>query len=69
MVRAMTDTVYLVIPQKDRRVSVEMVKPDGRRRLIPDFRDVAEANAWIIQTRRLIEASHPHVPGAKRKAG
>ena len=46
----MVDTVYRLIPQKDRRISVEMTKPNGRRRVIPDFVDEAEANAWIIQT-------------------
>ena len=50
----MVDTVYRLIPQKDRRISVEMVKPNGRRRVIPDFVDEAEANAWIVQTQRLI---------------
>jgi hypothetical protein len=49
----MPDTVYRVIPQEDARVSVEMIRPNGARRVVPDFRDEAEADAWIIQTRRL----------------
>lgn len=65
----MADTIYRVVPQEDRRVSVETVKPNGRRRVIPDFRNEAEANAWIIQTRRLIGAAHPLPPGPKKKAG
>jgi len=65
----MVDTVYRVIPQNDRRISVEMVKPNGRRRVIPDFVDEAEANAWIIQTQRLIRSTHPYPPGPKRKDG
>jgi hypothetical protein len=65
----MVDTVYRLITQKDRRFSVEMAKPDGRRRVIPDFVDEAEANAWIIQTRRLIRSTHPYPPGPKRKDG
>lgn len=64
----MVDTVYKVIAQKDRRISVEMVKPNGQRRLIPDFKDQAEADAWIIQTKRLIRAAHPHAPGVRQVA-
>jgi hypothetical protein len=56
---SMVDTVYRLIPQKDRRISVEMAKPGGRRRVIPDFRDRAEAEAWIIQTARMIRIAHP----------
>ena len=58
---------YRLIKQKDRLVSVEMLKPTGRRQIIPDFRDEAEANAWIIQTRRLMQAARPHLPGQKRQ--
>ena|ERR1700722_13406440 len=47
--------------------SVEMTKPDGRLRIIPDFRDEAEANAWIIQTQRMIDAAHPHIFGLPRR--
>jgi hypothetical protein len=65
----MVDTVYRLIPQNDRRISVEMVKPNGRRRIIPDFVDEVEASAWIIQTQRLVRSTHPHPPGPKRKDG
>ena len=65
----MADTIYRSIPQKDRRISVEMTKPNGRRRVIPDFVDEAEANAWIIQTQRLIRSTNPYPPGPKRKDG
>jgi hypothetical protein len=34
---------FLLIGQKDGRVSVEMTKPNGRRQIIPDFRDEAKA--------------------------
>jgi hypothetical protein len=67
MMFRMVDTVYRLIPQKDRRISVEMAKPNGSRRVIPDFVDEAEANAWIIQTKRLIRVAHPYPPGPKRK--
>ena len=49
---AWLDTVYRLIPQKDRHISVEMAKPNGRRRVIQDFVDEAEASAWTIQTKR-----------------
>jgi hypothetical protein len=65
----MGGTTYRLIPQKSGRVSVEMTKQNGRRRIIPDFRDEAEANAWIIQTQRLIEATNPNLPGPKRPPG
>ena len=65
----MVDTIYQLIPQRDRRISIEMAKPDGRRRIIPDFMDEAEANAWIIQTKRLLRAAHPYPPGPKPKDG
>jgi hypothetical protein len=64
----MGGTTYRLIPQKNGQVSVEMTKPNGRRRIIPDFRDEAEADAWIIQTQRLIEAANPHLPGPPKRA-
>ena len=62
----MGKTTYGLTRQKDGRISVEMTKSNGRQRIIPDFRDEAEANAWIIQTQRLIEAANPHFPGVQR---
>jgi hypothetical protein len=64
----MADTIYRSIPQKDRRISVEMTKPNGRRRVIPDFVDEAEANAWIIQTKRLPASSRPKPIGSTVRA-
>lgn len=64
----MGETTFQVIRQKDKRISVEMAKPGGRKRIIPDFRDEAEANAWIIQMQRLIDEAHPHLPGVKKRA-
>jgi len=48
----MGKTTYGLMRQKDGQISVEMTKPGGRRCIIPDFRDEAEAKAWIIQTQR-----------------
>lgn len=64
----MGQTTYRLVRQKDGRIGVEMTKPSGRKRIIPDFRDEADANAWIIQTQRLIETAHPHLPGVKKRA-
>jgi hypothetical protein len=50
----MTETIYHVVRQKNELFTVEMTPPNGRRRLIPDFRDKAEADAWIVQTTRLL---------------
>lgn len=57
--QGMTDTSYRVIPQKEHLFSVEMVLPSGKRRLIPDFQDKAEADAWIIQTARMLHELDP----------
>jgi len=59
---------FRLIPHKDHRVSVEMVKPNGKPRLIPDFRDEADATAWIIQMQRLLQAVHPYLPGVKHRS-
>jgi hypothetical protein len=55
----MGETKFLVIQERDGRVSVEMTKPNGRPRVFPDFRDEADARAWIIQTQRLIGIEMP----------
>jgi hypothetical protein len=56
----MGKTTYGLARQKDGRISVEITKPNGRRRIIPDFRDAAEAYAWIIQMQHLTDAANPH---------
>jgi hypothetical protein len=66
MLAGMGATEFRLVPQKDHRISVEMVKPTGRRQLIPDFRDEADANAWIVQIQRLLQEAHPHLPGVKK---
>ena len=55
----MGETKFLLVRQRDGRVDVEMTKPGGRPRLIPDFRDEAEAEAWIVQTQRLLGIEMP----------
>jgi hypothetical protein len=52
-------TTYRLIAQEGQRFSVEMIRPDGKRKLIPDFRDKAEADAWIVQTERMLHELDP----------
>jgi hypothetical protein len=55
----MTEAVYHVVPQKNNLFCVEMTPPNGRLRLIPDFRDKADADAWIVQTARMLQVLYP----------
>ena len=64
----MGETKFLLIQQSDGRIGIEMTKSSGRRQLIPDFRDEAEANAWMIQIRRQFADAHPHIFGLPKKA-
>jgi hypothetical protein len=64
---AMAKATFRLIQQKDGGVSVELTKANGTRRLVPDFRDEAEAKAWIVQTDRLLATTDPNLPGAKRQ--
>ena len=63
----MSDMTFRVVRQVGQRVSVELMKSDGRCQLVPDFRDEAEAKAWIIQMQRTIRTIHPQLPGMKKK--
>jgi hypothetical protein len=63
----MVDTSYRVVPRAKHRFDVEMAKPDGRRKLIEGFASEHEANAWIVQTQRMIRAASPWTPLAPRK--
>jgi hypothetical protein len=55
----MTETIYQVVPQKNSLFAVEMTPPNGRLRMIPDFRDKADADAWILQTMRMLHGLDP----------
>ena len=55
----MTEAVHHVVPQKSNLFRGEMTPPNGRLRLIPDFRDKADADAWIVQTARLLHGLDP----------
>src|SRR5579863_1867462 len=55
----MAEALFLVIPQKGRLFAVAMTPNGGRMRLIRDFRSKGEADAWILQTKRLLGSCDP----------
>ena len=59
MLGAMAQPTFQVIPQKGHLFAVEMVPISGKRRLIPGFRDKTEADAWIVQTERMLHELDP----------
>lgn len=65
----MTDISYRVVPGGKGGFDVEMERPDGRKRTVPGFLSEHEAEAWIVQAKRLIRDSSPWTPLAPRKSG
>jgi hypothetical protein len=65
----MISMTYRVIPQKGNLFSVEMTGLKGKCSLIPDFRDKSEADAWIVQTARMLHALDPRDRVVARTAG
>jgi hypothetical protein len=63
----MVETSYRVVPRAKHRFDVEMANPNGRRKMIEGFGSEHEANAWIIQTQRMLRAAGPWTPLAPRK--
>jgi hypothetical protein len=63
----MTDISYRVVPRGKGGFDVEMERPDGRTRTVPGFLSEHEADAWIVQAKRLIRDSSPWTPLAPRK--
>jgi hypothetical protein len=60
---------YRVIPQKGNLFSVEMNNLKGKCSLIPGFRDKLEADAWIVQTKRMLHELDPMDRVLARKSG
>ena len=60
---------YRVIPQKGQLFSVEMTGFTGKCTLIPGFRDESEADAWIVQTKRMLHEPDPTDGVVARKTG
>jgi hypothetical protein len=63
----MADNSYRVVPKGKNGFDVEMEKPGGRKTTVPGFRSEHEANAWIVQTKRMIRDAGPWTPLAPRK--
>jgi len=63
----MTDISYRVVPRGKSGFDVEMDKPDGRKQTVPGFRSEHEAEAWIVQAKRMIRDASPWTPLAPRK--
>ena len=65
----MPDNIYRVVPQKGRLFAVEITRPTGKRRLIPDFANEKEAEAWIVQIRRTRHLINPTIATPPRRSG
>jgi hypothetical protein len=65
----MISMAYRVIPQKGHLFSVEMTNLTGKCGLIPGFRDISEANAWIVQTKRMLHQLDPRDRVTARTTG
>ena len=65
----MISMAYRVIPQKRYLFSVEMNNLKGKCSLIPGFRDESEADAWIVQTKRMLHHLDPRDRVVARKSG
>lgn len=63
----MADNSYRVVPRGKNGFDVEMEKPGGRKTTVPGFRSEHEANAWIVQTKRMIRDAGPWTPLAPRR--
>ena len=55
----MQSMAYRVIPEKGSLFSVEMTNTKGGCSIIPGFRDKWEADAWIVQTKRMLHELDP----------
>ena len=63
----MTEIVYRVVPRGKAGFDVEMERPGGRKRTVPGFHSEHEAEAWIVQAKRLIRDASPLAPPLPRK--
>jgi hypothetical protein len=63
----MTDISYRLVPRGKSGFDVEMDMSDGRKRTVPGFRSEHEADAWIVQAKRMIRDAGPWTPLAPRK--
>ena len=63
----MADNSYNVVPRGKSGFDVQMARPDGRQKTVTGFASEHEANAWIIQAKRMIRDAGPWTPLAPRK--
>jgi hypothetical protein len=63
----MAETSYRVVPRGRNGFDVEMEKPNRPKKTVPGFRSEHEANAWIVQAKRLIRDAAPWTPLAPRR--
>ena len=63
----MTEISYRVVSRGKNGFDVEMDKPDGRKQTVPGFHSEHEADAWIVQAKRMIRDAGPWTPLAPRK--
>ncbi len=66
----MEKTTYKIVTRRGSPIcDVEIAGPDGKARTVPGFSSEHEANAWIIQAKRLVHAASPWEPVPSRKSG
>jgi hypothetical protein len=65
----MVEISYRVIPGAAGGFDVQMGKPDGPSKTATGFGSEHEADAWIIQTKRMKRDAAPWTPLAPRKSG
>ena len=65
----MISMAYRGVPQKGHLFSVEMTKLTGKCSLLPGFRDISEADAWIVQTKRMLHQLDPRDRFTARTTG
>jgi hypothetical protein len=66
----MEKTTYRIVTRRGSATcDVEIAGQDGKARIVPGFGSEHEANAWIIQAKRLVHAASPWEPVPSRKSG
>jgi hypothetical protein len=65
----MVDTTYRVLPGVDGSFDVQMAKPSGQTKTATGFGSEHEANAWIVQAKRMKRDAAPWTPIVPRKPG
>jgi hypothetical protein len=63
----MVDATYRVIRREDDSFAVEVTRLGASPQLAVGFATEADADAWIAQDRRLIQAADPFATPAKRR--